>query len=146
MAAVGERRSLPSPEAMLGQPWSHWVDAAKLHGNDGTALEESFKEYGRNREAMRLCREEGFAQSEAVPACAAVSQDWWCCGSRTDSRGKSDTRGNRRYYGIIFTYVNCELELKAKLTTKFVKHSKLPVASKAIALIALVFTRIQDAG
>lgn len=35
MAAVGERRSLPSPEAMLGQPWSHWVDAAKLHGNDG---------------------------------------------------------------------------------------------------------------
>ncbi|RMB98972.1 hypothetical protein DUI87_24517 [Hirundo rustica rustica] len=57
MAAVGERRSLPSPEAMLGQPWSHWVDAAKLHGNDGTALEESFKEYGRNREAMRLCRE-----------------------------------------------------------------------------------------
>lgn len=35
MAIVGERRSLPSPEAMLGQPWSHWVDAAKLHGNDG---------------------------------------------------------------------------------------------------------------
>ncbi|XP_068010364.1 ataxin-7 isoform X1 [Melanerpes formicivorus] len=58
MAAVGERRSLPSPEAMLGQPWSHWVDAAKLHGNDGTALEESFKEYGRNRDAMRLCRED----------------------------------------------------------------------------------------
>ena len=58
MAAVGERRSLPSPEAMLGQPWSHWVDAAKLHGNDGTALEESFKEYGKNREAMRLCRED----------------------------------------------------------------------------------------
>ncbi|XP_073207089.1 ataxin-7 isoform X3 [Lepidochelys kempii] len=58
MATVGERRSLPSPEAMLGQPWSHWVDAAKLHGNDGTALEESFKEYGKNREAMRLCRED----------------------------------------------------------------------------------------
>uniref|UniRef100_A0A8D0L7R5 Uncharacterized protein n=1 Tax=Sphenodon punctatus TaxID=8508 RepID=A0A8D0L7R5_SPHPU len=57
MATVGERRSLPSPEAMLGQPWSHWVDAAKLHGNDGTALEESFKEYGKSREAMRLCRE-----------------------------------------------------------------------------------------
>lgn len=38
MAAVGERRSLPSPEAMLGQPWSHWVDAAKLHGNDGEWL------------------------------------------------------------------------------------------------------------
>ncbi|XP_072845453.2 ataxin-7 isoform X1 [Pogona vitticeps] len=58
MATVGERRSLPSPEAMLGQPWSHWVDAAKLHGNDGTALEESFKEFGKNREAMRLCRED----------------------------------------------------------------------------------------
>ncbi|KAL8212770.1 UNVERIFIED_CONTAM: Ataxin-7 [Gekko kuhli] len=57
MATVGERRSLPSPEAMLGQPWSHWVDAAKLHGNDGAALEESSKEYGKNREAMRLCRE-----------------------------------------------------------------------------------------
>ncbi|ETE71436.1 Ataxin-7, partial [Ophiophagus hannah] len=57
MATVGERRSLPSPEAMLGQPWSHWVDAAKLHGNDGAALEENFKEYGKNREAMRLCRE-----------------------------------------------------------------------------------------
>ncbi|XP_060095436.1 ataxin-7 isoform X2 [Heteronotia binoei] len=58
MATVGERRSLPSPEAMLGQPWSHWVDAAKLHGNDGAALEENFKEYGKNREAMRLCRED----------------------------------------------------------------------------------------
>ncbi|KAG8127955.1 hypothetical protein E2320_014832 [Naja naja] len=60
MATVGERRSLPSPEAMLGQPWSHWVDAAKLHGNDGAALEENFKEYGKNREAMRLCREGEF--------------------------------------------------------------------------------------
>lgn len=35
MATVAERRSLPSPEIMLGQPWSSWVDAAKLHGNDG---------------------------------------------------------------------------------------------------------------
>lgn len=41
MATVGERRSLPSPEAMLGQPWSHWVDAAKLHGNDGERASES---------------------------------------------------------------------------------------------------------
>uniref|UniRef100_A0A667YJX2 Ataxin 7 like 1 n=1 Tax=Myripristis murdjan TaxID=586833 RepID=A0A667YJX2_9TELE len=31
MATVAERRSLPSPEIMLGQPWSNWVDAAKLH-------------------------------------------------------------------------------------------------------------------
>lgn len=35
MATVAERRSLPSPEIMLGQPWSNWVDAAKLHGHDG---------------------------------------------------------------------------------------------------------------
>lgn len=35
MATVAERRSLPSPEIMLGQPWSSWVDSAKLHGNDG---------------------------------------------------------------------------------------------------------------
>lgn len=35
MATVGERRSLPSPEIMLGQPWSNWVDVAKLHGNGG---------------------------------------------------------------------------------------------------------------
>lgn len=35
MATVAERRSLPSPEIMLGQPWSNWVDAAKLHCNDG---------------------------------------------------------------------------------------------------------------
>jgi len=34
--------------------------------------------------------------------CAAVSQDRWCSGSQTDSRGKSDTRGNPRYgyYGL----------------------------------------------
>ncbi len=38
MATVAERRSLPSPEIMLGQPWSNWVDAAKLHGNDGEFL------------------------------------------------------------------------------------------------------------
>uniref|UniRef100_A0A3Q0RG86 Ataxin 7 n=1 Tax=Amphilophus citrinellus TaxID=61819 RepID=A0A3Q0RG86_AMPCI len=56
MATVAERRSLPSPEIMLGQPWSNWVDAAKLHGNDAES-EESFKDFGKNREAMRLCRE-----------------------------------------------------------------------------------------
>ncbi|XP_044204401.1 ataxin-7 [Thunnus albacares] len=58
MATVAERRSLPSPEIMLGQPWSKWVDAAKLHGNDGAESEESFKDLGKNREAMRLCRED----------------------------------------------------------------------------------------
>ncbi|KAF6731792.1 Ataxin-7 [Oryzias melastigma] len=58
MATVAERRSLPSPEIMLGQPWSNWVDAAKLHGHDGAESEESFKELGKNREAMRLCIED----------------------------------------------------------------------------------------
>ncbi|XP_031133790.1 ataxin-7 [Sander lucioperca] len=58
MATVAERRSLPSPEIMLGQPWSNWVDAAKLHGNDGAESEESLKDFGKNREAMRLCRED----------------------------------------------------------------------------------------
>ncbi|KAJ8390550.1 hypothetical protein AAFF_G00103470 [Aldrovandia affinis] len=57
MAAVGERRSLPGPEIMLGQPWSEWVDAAKLHGNDGAEWEERLKECGNNREAMQLCRD-----------------------------------------------------------------------------------------
>ncbi|XP_051956871.1 ataxin-7 [Xyrauchen texanus] len=58
MATVAERRSLPSPEIMLGQPWSSWVDTVKLNGSDGTELEESLKECGRNREAMRLCRDD----------------------------------------------------------------------------------------
>lgn len=32
--------------------------------------------------------------------CAAVSQDRWSSGSQTDSHGKSDTRGNPRYYRV----------------------------------------------
>ncbi|XP_055503578.1 ataxin-7 [Leucoraja erinacea] len=56
MATV-ERR-LPSPEALLGQPWTHWIDAAKHQGADGTELEETFKECGKNREVMRLSRED----------------------------------------------------------------------------------------
>uniref|UniRef100_A0A8C2X7E0 Ataxin 7 n=1 Tax=Cyclopterus lumpus TaxID=8103 RepID=A0A8C2X7E0_CYCLU len=58
MATVAERRALPSPEIMLGQPWSNWIDAAKLNGNDGEFPRESFKDFGKNREAMRLCRED----------------------------------------------------------------------------------------
>ncbi|XP_035652617.1 ataxin-7-like isoform X1 [Oncorhynchus keta] len=58
MATGAERRSMPSPEIMLGQPWSSWVDAAKLHGSDGAESEESLKEFGKNREAMRLCRDD----------------------------------------------------------------------------------------
>lgn len=129
MATVGERRPLPSPEAMLGQSWNLWVEASKLPGKDGecprpprptphapillpvaplpqpcdppprgqrcyravgnaevpaptpcvrerasrcrpltclspppvyllgTELDESFKEFGKNREVMGLCRE-----------------------------------------------------------------------------------------
>ncbi|XP_039626661.1 ataxin-7 isoform X1 [Polypterus senegalus] len=58
MATVGERRALHSPEILLGQPWSSWVDASKQHGSDGAEPEESLKEWGKNREAMRLCRED----------------------------------------------------------------------------------------
>lgn len=35
MATVGERRPLPSPEAMLEQSWNLWVEASKLPGKDG---------------------------------------------------------------------------------------------------------------
>lgn len=35
MATVGERRPLPSPEAMRGQSWNLWVEASKLPGKDG---------------------------------------------------------------------------------------------------------------
>lgn len=35
MATAAERRSLPSPEIILGQSWSNWVDSTKLHGGDG---------------------------------------------------------------------------------------------------------------
>ncbi|XP_023403327.1 ataxin-7 isoform X2 [Loxodonta africana] len=58
MATVGERRPLPSPEALLGQSWNLWVEASKLPGTDGTELDESFKEFGKNREVMGLCRED----------------------------------------------------------------------------------------
>ncbi|XP_023560781.1 ataxin-7 isoform X2 [Octodon degus] len=58
MATAAERRPLPSPEAMLGQPWSLWVEASKLPGKDGTELDESLKEFGKNREVMGLCRED----------------------------------------------------------------------------------------
>ncbi|XP_070247024.1 ataxin-7 isoform X2 [Myotis yumanensis] len=58
MATVGERRPLPSPKAMLEQSWNLWVEASKLPGKDGTELDESFKEFGKNREVMGLCRED----------------------------------------------------------------------------------------
>lgn len=35
MATAAERRSLANPEIILGQPWSNWVDSAKLYGGDG---------------------------------------------------------------------------------------------------------------
>ncbi|KAM6170607.1 LOW QUALITY PROTEIN: ataxin-7 [Rhynchocyon petersi] len=58
MATVGERRPLPSPEAMLGQSWNLWVEASKLPTKDGTELDESFKEFGKTREVMGLSRED----------------------------------------------------------------------------------------
>ncbi|XP_062842692.1 ataxin-7 [Trichomycterus rosablanca] len=58
IASSGDRVSLLSPEVMLGQTWSCWVDAVKLHAADGAETEDVFKECGRNREAMRLCRED----------------------------------------------------------------------------------------
>ncbi|KAM8930780.1 ataxin-7 [Pelodytes ibericus] len=56
MAAGGERTALPSPGAMLGQPWLNWLDAARLHGTDEP--NESAKECDNKREAMRLSRED----------------------------------------------------------------------------------------
>lgn len=41
MATVGERRPLPSPEAMLGQSWNLWVEASKLPGKDGECTPSS---------------------------------------------------------------------------------------------------------
>ncbi|XP_043375511.1 ataxin-7 isoform X2 [Dermochelys coriacea] len=101
MATVGERRSLPSPEAMLGQPWSHWVDAAKLHGNEGTALEESFKEYGKNREAMRLCREERRHSSSSKPPLTPPSSSVFSLFSSfsSKSKGSSGSGSNRSSSG-----------------------------------------------
>ncbi|XP_022538524.2 ataxin-7 isoform X1 [Astyanax mexicanus] len=49
---------LPSPQITPGQSWSSWADGVKLHGGDGPESEESFKECGKNREAMRLCRDD----------------------------------------------------------------------------------------
>ncbi|XP_053325327.1 ataxin-7 [Spea bombifrons] len=57
MAAGGERGSLPSPGAMLGQPWGNWLDAARLNGADDE-LDETSKESENKREAMRLSRED----------------------------------------------------------------------------------------
>ncbi|XP_059571827.1 ataxin-7 isoform X2 [Alligator mississippiensis] len=100
MATVGERRSLPSPEAMLGQPWSHWVDAAKLHGNDGTAVEESFKEYGKNREAMRLCREERRHSSSSKPPLTPPSSVFSLISSLSSkSKGSSGSGSSRSSSG-----------------------------------------------
>ncbi|KAB0360548.1 hypothetical protein FD754_004704 [Muntiacus muntjak] len=41
MATVGERRPLPSPEAMLGQSWNLWVEASKLPGKDARSVGNS---------------------------------------------------------------------------------------------------------
>nr|XP_014346992.1 PREDICTED: ataxin-7 isoform X2 [Latimeria chalumnae] len=88
MATVGERRSLPSPEPMLGQPWTKWVDAVKLHGNDGTELEESYKESGKHREAMKLCREERRHSSSSKPPLTPTSSSAYSLSSTLSSKSK----------------------------------------------------------
>ncbi|XP_051885911.1 ataxin-7-like protein 1 isoform X4 [Pristis pectinata] len=51
-------RKVPSPEAFLGKPWSCWIDAAKVQCPDNTDAEDTGKEGGKNREVMRLNKEE----------------------------------------------------------------------------------------
>ncbi|XP_068109894.1 ataxin-7 isoform X2 [Hyperolius riggenbachi] len=48
--------ALPSPGAMLGQPWVSWLEAARIQGCDD--VDESFKEIDKKREAMRLSKED----------------------------------------------------------------------------------------
>nr|XP_056702454.1 ataxin-7-like protein 1 [Euleptes europaea] len=62
MAAL--ERPVPSPEAFLGQPWAAWVrEAALPHAHcaappHSVELEETGKEGGKNREVMRLNKED----------------------------------------------------------------------------------------
>ncbi|XP_072915160.1 ataxin-7-like protein 1 isoform X4 [Hemitrygon akajei] len=51
-------RKVPSPEAFLGKPWSCWIDAAKVQCPDNTDSEDTGKEGGKNREVMRLNKED----------------------------------------------------------------------------------------
>lgn len=57
MATAAERRSLPSPEIILGQPWSNWVDSAKLHGGDGEfpGVLNSARESEVERDSCQFC-------------------------------------------------------------------------------------------
>ncbi|CAM9361412.1 unnamed protein product [Lampetra fluviatilis] len=56
MAAAEHR--LPSPDAFLGQPWSSWIDAAKLPSTERLLSSDSVKDTGKNREVMRLNRDD----------------------------------------------------------------------------------------
>ncbi|XP_078076295.1 ataxin-7-like protein 1 isoform X4 [Mustelus asterias] len=51
-------RKVPSPEAFLGKPWSSWIDAARVQCADNTESEDTGKEGGKNREVMRLNKED----------------------------------------------------------------------------------------
>ncbi|XP_067907025.1 ataxin-7-like protein 1 isoform X4 [Heterodontus francisci] len=51
-------RKVPSPEAFLGKPWSCWIDAARVQCPDNTESEDTGKEGGKNREVMRLNKED----------------------------------------------------------------------------------------
>lgn len=59
VAAEHPRAALPPGRVRVrSRGRAGWVCAElRALSVSGTALEESFKEYGKNREAMRLCRE-----------------------------------------------------------------------------------------
>ncbi|XP_043565049.1 ataxin-7-like protein 1 isoform X4 [Chiloscyllium plagiosum] len=51
-------RKVPSPEAFLGKPWSSWIDAARVQCADNQESEDTGKESSKNREVMRLNKED----------------------------------------------------------------------------------------
>lgn len=57
MATVGERRPLPSPEAMLGQSWNLWVFSLLLAP---LALCESVRKVEHSKTAFKGCASEAF--------------------------------------------------------------------------------------
>ncbi|XP_029115849.1 ataxin-7-like isoform X1 [Scleropages formosus] len=50
--------ALPSPQTVLGQSWSDWINAAQLQDQHGAESEESLKECDKNWESMRLSRDD----------------------------------------------------------------------------------------
>ncbi|XP_045434927.1 ataxin-7 isoform X7 [Pipistrellus kuhlii] len=117
MATVGERRPLPSPEAMLGQSWNLWVEASKLPGKDGTELDESFKEFGKNREVMGLCREERRHSSASKPSLAVPPTSVFSFfPSLSKSKGSSASGSSRSASGGVLS--------ASSLSSKLLKSPK----------------------